>query len=122
MRDFTNNEALIAIVIIFFIGTLIYSLLLIGLINMLSKKDKVIIFPKIFLSSITGEILGTLISILIFSLNPPPTIPKGQIGFDESIEQGIDQVSFCLMLIIVFGILSSLFYVFQAKNKTNLTA
>ena len=117
MRDFTNVEALFAIVVVFFIGTLIYSMLLTGLINMLSKKDKVNTFPKIFLSSITGEILGTLISILIFLLNPPPSIPKGQVGFEESIEQGIDQVSFCLMLIIILGILSSLFYVFQSKKR-----
>jgi hypothetical protein len=54
---------------------------------------------------------------MIFKINPPPSISNGQVGLEESIQQGIDQVLFCLILIIVLGVLSSLFYVFGQKTK-----
>ena len=121
MRDFTNNEALVFIIAVYLIGSLIYALIFKGLLEIFTKKYTQINFIQIFISCIVGEILATVISIIIFKINPPPSIERGQVGFEESIQQGIDQVSFSLLLIIGLGVLSSFFYVFRPKPKTNLT-
>jgi hypothetical protein len=117
MRDFTNSEATVFIVVVFLICSFLYSLLFKGTIEIFIKKYSKIDLIQIFFSCLAGEILGALISIMIFKINPPPSISNGQVGLEESIQQGIDQVLFCLILIIVLGVLSSLFYVFGQKTK-----
>ena len=121
MRDFTNNEALIFIIAVYLFGSLFYSFFLKGIIEVFAKKHIQISFTQILISCLFGEVLATLISIILFKINPPPSVSKGKIGFEEFIQQEIDHVSFSLMLIIVFGIASSLYCVYQSKNKIKNT-